>query len=234
MDTNTCRRPPWRQSKWIIPAALLLVVITVTVIVTTISGGPGRTATTAASPAGSCPAASTTSAGDAIPKAPPDDLRWKSLGAMLVPTSSTAGPERYAGAVWECYAHSPLGAVMAAYDIFAGLASPDWHTVADHEVVPGQGQQAFITASQSQTYQAPAPGAIAQAVGFEVVGYTPQQATIEALASAGDGYQADLRTVTWTDGDWKMVLTPDGDTGPDTQLVTSAGGFVLWGSAGNG
>jgi hypothetical protein len=30
-----------------------------------------------------------------------------------------------------------------------------------------------------------------------------------------------------------MVLTPDGTTGPDTQLVTSASGFVLWGD-GNG
>lgn len=231
MNTNAYRRPPWRQPRWIIPAALLLAVITATVIVTTVSGGQSRTASTAASPARSCPA---TSASDAVPTAPPDDLRWQNLGAMLVPTSATAGTARYTGAVWECYTHSPLGAVMAAYDIFAGLASPDWHAVADHEVVPGQGQQAFIAASQSQSYQAPPPGDIAQAVGFEVVGYTPQQATIEALASAGDGYQADLRTVTWADGDWKMVLTPDGSTGPDTQLVTSTGGFVLWGRAGNG
>jgi hypothetical protein len=232
MNTNTVRRPPWRQRRWIIPAALLVAIIIVTVILTTISGGQSRTATTAASPAGSCPA---TSASDAIPTAPPGDLRWQNLGAMLVPVSATSGPARYAGAVWECYAHSPLGAVMAAYDIFAGLASPDWRTVAGHEVVPGRGQRAFIAASQSQAYQAPPPGAIAQAVGFEVVSYTLQQATIEALASAGeDAYQADERTVAWVDGDWKMVLTPDGDTGPDTQLVTSAGGFVLWGSAGNG
>jgi hypothetical protein len=232
MDTNTDRRPLWRRPRWVTATALLLAIITATVVVTTINGGQGRKATTSASQSRSCPEIN---ASDATPTAPPDDLRWKNLGAMLVPTSATAGPTRYDGPVWSCYAHSPLGAVMAAYDIFAGLASPDWHTVAEHEVAPGPGQQAFITASQSQTYQAPPPGSIAQAVGFEVVSYTPQQATIEALASAGtDAYQADERTVAWIDDDWKMILTPGGSTGPDIQLVTSAGGFVLWGGAGNG
>jgi hypothetical protein len=127
-----------------------------------------------------------------------------------------------------------MGAVIAAYGIAAGLISPGWHTVAEHEVFPGQGQQAFIAAGESQTYQLPAPGDIAQAVGFEVVTYTPLQATVETLADAGNGqYQANEFTVAWTDADWKMVLSPDGKAGPDPQLVTSANGFVLW-SGNNG
>lgn len=223
-----------QRARWLVPAALLLALgLTAAIVLATSDGkGRGTAGKNAAGRPQSCPASSVS---NNMPTAPPSDLAWNNVGGMLIPSSATAGPARYQGDVWSCYAHSPMGAVMAAYDIFAGLGSPDWHAVAEHEIVPGPGQQAFITISDSQTYQAPPPGAIAQAVGFEVVAYTPQQATIEALASAGtDAYQADVRTVAWVDGDWKMVVTPDGKTGPDTQLVTSAGGFVLWGSAGNG
>jgi hypothetical protein len=219
-----------RRNCWIIAATALAITAAVAIVLAIPAPGTSPR-TTAQKHTGSCPA---TTSGTSIPTTPPPDLRWKSAGPILVPTSAAEGPASYDGPVWTCYAHTPMGAVLAAYDIFAGLASPDWRAVAGREVVPGQGQQAFIRAGEQQTYQAPAPGEIAPAVGFEVVSYTPQQATIEILADAGDGYQADDRTVAWTDGDWKMVLTPEGTSGPDTQLVTSADGFVLWGSAGNG
>ncbi len=219
-----------RRPRWLVPAALLLALGVTAVIVLTVSGGSPHTTASLPGQAQPCPAGPVS---DTIPTAPPADLVWKNIGGMLVPTSPTAGPTRYQGPVWSCYAHSPAGALMAAYDIFAGLVSPDWHTVAEHEIVPGPGQQAFIKAGESQTYQAPPPGDIAQAVGFEVVGYTPQQATIETLADGGEnGYQANQLTVGWDNGDWQLVVTPTGSSGPDPQLVTSTSGFVLWGENG--
>lgn len=165
-----------------------------------------------------------------IPVSPPPDLTWRSVGAVLVPTSATEGPTRYAGPTWSCYAHSPMGAVLASYGIFATLTSPGWRTVAESEIVPGPGQRAFIKAGGQQPYQAPQPGSIAQPVGFAVASYTPQQATIETLADDGNSqYQVTQRTVAWSGGDWKLVVTPDGGTGPDPQIVSSAAGFVLWG-----
>lgn len=123
-----------------------------------------------------------------------------------------------------------MGAALASYGIFATLASPGWHTVAESEIVPGPGQQAFIKAGDRQKFQAPQPGSIAQPVGFTVTSYTPQQATIETLADDGNSqYQVTQRTVAWSGGDWKLVVTPDGSTGPDPQIVSSAAGFVLWG-----
>jgi hypothetical protein len=229
MDSSYCKRPPWRRARWMITASLITaVVLTSAIVLATGGGGIGKPQAVPTQPPG-CPA---TAAGDALPAAPPGDVQWKSVGSIMVPTSATDGPARYDGAVWECYAHNPTGAVLAAYDIFAGLASPDWHVIAEHDVIPGQGQQAYIAASQSQTYSEPAPGGIAQAVGFEILAYTAQQATVETLADAGDDqYQASELTVAWYDGDWKMVLTPDGESGPDPQLVTSTDGFVLWGRA---
>jgi hypothetical protein len=224
MNAKTGRRP-----KWLVPAALLVALAVTAAIVLAVSGSgtAGKPATASAQPGGSCPAGPVS---DTIPAAAPSDLVWKNIAGMLVPTSPTAGPTRYQGPVWSCYAHTPTGSVMAAYDIFAGLISPNWHTIAEREIVPGPGQQAYITASESQPYQAVPPGDIPQAVGFEVVGYTPQQATIETLQDGGEnGYQANQLTVAWDDGDWKLVVTPDGSSGPDPQLVTSASGFVLWG-----
>lgn len=218
------------RRRWLVPAALLLALGATAVIILAVSGGTSHKTASSQGQAQACPAGPVS---DTIPTAPPTDLAWKNIGGMLVPTSPAAGPTRYQGPIWSCYAHSPAGAVMAAYDIFAGLVSPDWHTVAEHEILPGPGQQAFISAGESQTYQAPPPGDIAQAVGFEVVGYTPQQATIETLADGGEnGYQANQLTVAWDDGDWKMAVTPSGSSGPDPQLVTSTSGFVLWGENG--
>jgi hypothetical protein len=229
MNTTYSKRMPWRQARWIIPVAIIAAAILIAAIVlaTTGTSNNSRQASGNSSNTQTCPAGPVNGT---IPTAPPNDLAWKNIGGMLVPTSPTAGPTRYQGPVWSCYAHTPTGAVMAAYDIYAGLASPEWHTIAEREIIPGQGQQAFITAGESQAYQAVPPGDIAQAVGFEVVGYTAQQATIETLADGGEnGYQANQLTVAWDDGDWKMVVTPTGSSGPDPQLVTSTGGFVLWG-----
>jgi hypothetical protein len=123
-----------------------------------------------------------------------------------------------------------MGAVLASYDILAAVASPHWKTVAEQQILPGPGQQAFIKAGDSQKYQTPQPGSIAQPVGFQIVSYTPQQATVSALAEDGSSqYQAAQTTVAWSGGDWKLVVTPGGSTGPDPQLVSSSAGFVLWG-----
>jgi hypothetical protein len=221
------------RTKIITAAAVTTAILTAAAIVILATGGAPPAATTqpAQASGGQCPPAATD---DTIPAGPPPDLRWKSVGPWQVPTSATAGPARYDGPLWECFAHTPMGAVLAAYDILAGLASPDWRTVAEHQAVPGPGQQAFIAAGERQTYQAPAPGDIPPAVGFQVASYTPRQATVEALSNAGEDYQGIVLTVAWDSGDWKMVLTPDGSTGPDPQMIASAGGFTMWATAANG
>ncbi len=234
------QRPPWRQARWAVPAAVLLVaLIAAALVVLTGPGGSGphnATATSgshSASGGGGTAQATGCTASDSrqsIPTAPPSDLVWKNVGALLVPTSDASGPTRIDGPVWSCYAHTPMGAVMAAYAIFATLTSPGWHTVAEREIAPGPGRQAFIAAGLSQPYQPLSPQHAAQPAGFAVVTYTPAQATIETLSDAGSGqFQTDQRTVAWVGGDWKLVMTPDGTIGPDPQVVSSANGFVLWG-----
>lgn len=170
---------------------------------------------------------------NAMPTSPPRDVKWKNVGAFLVPTSGTYGPTRYQGPVWSCYSHTPMGAVMASSGILATLTGPDWKTVAEHEIMPGPGQEAFIAAGEKQKYTPPAPGSVSQPVGFQVVSYSPMSATVEALVGgAGSQYTVTEQTLAWSGGDWKLVVTPSGTTGPDAQTVSSSAGFVLWGAAG--
>lgn len=62
------------------------------------------------------------------PTAPPSDLTWRNVGTVLVPVSAADGPARHTGAAWSCYAHSPMGAVLASYGIPATLTGPGWLT----------------------------------------------------------------------------------------------------------
>jgi hypothetical protein len=214
-----------RKTRWAIGATIAIVVIAaIATVLATSTSAPNHTSTTHAKACDAGPPDSTS------PTAPPPDLEWKNIGPILVPVSATYGPTRYHRDLWTCYRHDPMGAVLAAYDIVAASITSEWLQVAEDQFAPGQGLQAYIAATRHQTFQPPQPDQVAQPVGFQVVSYTPQQATIETLADAGnDQYQVDQRTLAWDDGDWKLVLTPEGSIGPDPQLVSSASGFVLWG-----
>jgi len=147
---------------------------------------------------------------------------------MPVPVSRAAGPSLLAGAAWRCYAHSPNGAVMAAFGIPAALCGPRWRAATALEVLPGPGRQAFLAAGARQRFTPPS-GAVTPPVGFAVVSYTPSQATVEALVADGGGYAASFRTLAWAGGDWKLVMLPGGTAGPGPQVLTTTSGFTLWG-----
>lgn len=238
------RRPTWGAAAGI----LLVLAAAATVMLATGNGGNqhrpsavGTAHSRASSPAAASPASALPAAGacrtappsTSIPSSPPRDLAWRNVGAILAPTSASEGPTRYRGPIWSCYAHSPMGAVLATYDILDTLTGTQWKAVAEHEILPGPGQKAFIEAGDKQKYQPPKPGSVAQPVGFQVVSYTPQQATISALAEDGTTqYQVTQTSVAWSGGDWKLVVEPDGSSGPDPQVVSSSAGFVLWGGGG--
>jgi len=220
------------RKKAVIAAVAGAAVIAIVTIVVTQDGTQTR-APQAQSAKTTCPSSVQSSA---IPAAPPADLRWKGIGAIEVPTSASDGPFRVQGDVQSCFAHSPTGAVIAAYDIFGSLLSPQGLTSAALAgLAPGPGRQVYIAGTRAQGIPTLTPAELVQPVGFQVVSYTPQQATIETLASASSqSYQTDERTLVWSAGDWRLLLTPDGSIGPDPQVVQSAAGFVLWGGDGNG
>jgi hypothetical protein len=133
-----------------------------------------------------------------------------------------------------CYAHNPIGALLAAAQIPYRLTiSSDWRLMLNQQVMPGPGRAAFIRIeTESATNPGPPTpaGGYAQIAAFLFVTYTPQMAVIDLVSRGEEGGMAvGTYTVEWSDGDWKIALQPSGPVTPPTQDVTSTVGYVMWG-----
>lgn len=166
------------------------------------------------------------------PTEPPQDMRWKNVGADVIPTSASAGPTKYDGPVWSCFAHTPMGAVMAVHTITQHISHSGWRDVAKEQMVPGKGRDVFMRkrAREKSKTSGSAPNSTRYA-GFQVLGYSKKQASVMVLMElAKKAYYTIPIEVRWQDGDWKLVQRKDGSYSPNPSLVDSARGYVTWGS----
>ncbi|WP_158013636.1 hypothetical protein [Carbonactinospora thermoautotrophica] len=150
---------------------------------------------------------------------------------VAVPSSPTAGPAVVDGDVARCYAHTPTGALLAAWQIgIRYLVADDWRTVVAQQVMPGPGRDTYVRLRAQVTANSDQPGQYGQVAGFKFVTYTPQVAVIQLVSRFPTGsLQVITATVVWSDGDWKLQLQPDGSVSPSAQHVPSLAGFVVWG-----
>lgn len=234
------RRPPWRRFRWQITAAVVIIAVAAGALLLAqrvaqdarppVAAKPGAPA----SGAGGRPAGCRTDDADqAVPSTTPPDVTYQNVGAMLVPVSASAGPTHRNGPAWSCYAHTPMGAAIAAHVIAAQLATRDWRQVLNASVVDDAGRAAFIRASEHQTFHPLSPDEVVQPTGWQIVNYSPDQATVQTLSANGDGtWRVGTYTVRWDHGDWRLVMTNAGAPGPDPQTVASSAGFVRWPKAG--
>ncbi|MEI5523932.1 hypothetical protein WB401_18880 [Streptomyces brasiliscabiei] len=245
-------QPFWQQRGWILSAGFLVVLLVLAVLFAVTGSGSEGTAGSSgvpeAAPTSSAdegsdsgadrgtsdtrPAGCRTDDRDqAKPTEAPRDFRWKANGTGLVPVSKAAGPLTYDGPVWSCFAHTPLGAVMAVHSITDHLSYDGWREVVERQVVPGAGRDALV-ASRSQeadksTTGSPDAGGYA---GFTVLSYDETQATVMVLVRGmGEGgYGSASVTVRWRDGDWKLSPDPDGAVYSGVSQVSGTDGFVTW------
>ncbi|MET7457502.1 hypothetical protein ABZT03_37750 [Streptomyces sp. NPDC005574] len=235
--------PYWKQRSWQASAAFLALVVVLGAIAT-LTSGSGSSARAEASVSqgplsntvakkdgrpGGC--RTDDSAGDAIPKSVPKDITWHTLGIGRVPVSVSAGPTKFQGAVWWCFAHTPMGSVLAATVIPTQMSGSEWRTVTDQQVVAGQGRKLFVfqrTAVPDTDSSDSAPVTSSYA-GFQVTSYTGETATVRQLIKNEEGYASTSVSVRWSGGDWK--IEPDGSGGLYSQLAPeqSVVGYTLWG-----
>jgi hypothetical protein len=168
-----------------------------------------------------------------VPTTPPQGIGWFDYEGVLLPYSKTAGPVVVDGPVARGYAHTPLGALLAAEQIdVRNVVSPDgsWRQVADTQLTPGPGQEQWI-ALRNTVDDAPPAGGYGQPAGFRFVTYDPDQAVLQLVARFSTGaLQVTTVSVRWSDEDWKLQLQPDGSDSPTAQAVPSLDGFVAWGA----
>ncbi|MCN9241335.1 hypothetical protein NGF19_11130 [Streptomyces sp. RY43-2] len=243
-------QPFWQQRGWILSAGFLLVLVILSgFALMTRNGGdttegsgsptPSRSSAQDGKKGGKSgqddrPAGCHTDDSDQTkPTAPPKDFSWKAVGTDLVPVSKSAGPLKFDGPVWSCFAHTPTGAVFAAHAIPHHFGYAGWRDVAERQVVPGPGRDAFI-ANREKQQDASASGQPDGSgyAGFSILSYSKREATVMLLIRVPDTDQYGSLSVTvrWQDGDWKVAPDQDGAVYSGGARVDGTDGFVTWGA----
>ena len=166
----------------------------------------------------------------AVPQYTPQGITWQLYQTVALPYSKKAGPMAVDGGVARCYAHDPLGALLAASQISARyLVAPDWRRVLQLQVMPGKGRAAYAKLRAKYGGPGSQPSSVAQLAGFKFITYSPAIAVIDMAMSNGQGsLQAYPVTVVWSGGDWKLQLQPDGSDAPQALPISSLVGFATW------
>ncbi|MFF0516481.1 hypothetical protein [Streptomyces sp. NPDC004250] len=172
----------------------------------------------------------TSDAGDAVPMEPPEGIEWRMLGLVRVPVSAEAGPTRMDGGVWWCFAHTPLGAVLAAHTITAEITEKHWRAVLDRQVVAGQGRDIFefTRATEPDTIRGSASRSVATPAGFAVTSYTDSAAAVKLLLKTSSGYAESTFDLRWNGGDWRLLPSPHGALHSEASPMENPRGYVLW------
>jgi len=179
-------------------------------------------------------------------------LRWSDFHGVELPSSVPAGPREIRGGAAAGFAHSPLGALLAAVNIGV-RANAQWGPRIFAAVIRGQitgpdaaallasCQTAYDQASQAEGVTAGQPLGTADVAeeAFRWVAYTPAAAILD-LVSAGPGSNgATVRAsvqmeVIWDGGDWKVVAPPGGDWGNSAAGLSSLAGYTVFPGQGGG
>lgn len=230
---DTDGNQPWARTGFLLAGGFVVALVVMLIAVLATTGqedNTSRPASPAAAPAEQArPAAQDSTE---IPTAPPAGVRWELHRSIALPFHETAGPRSITGSVASGYAHTPTGALMAAAHIpVRKLVGPDWQAVLDQQVEPGPGREAYAQARAQVSNALPPPGELGQIAAFKFVNYSPDLATIQFVSrfAATGSMQVVTTTVVWRDGDWRLVLQPDGGESPSAQAVHSLTGFVPWG-----
>ncbi len=240
----------------ILPAAAVAAILLGAGLALALTGPPASRspAATATAPASPGPAG-TAGSGQGQPQVPRVSLasvRWSSFYGVELPVSAQAGPYDTSGGMATGFAHTPLGALLAAVNIGV-RANAQWGPRIFTPVIRGQvtgpDAAALLAGCQAAYDQAAQSGGVTggQPLGtvdvieqaFRWITYTPSAAILD-LVSAGPGASgATVRAsvqmeVVWDGGGWKVVAPPGGDWGNSAAELSSLAGYTAFPGQGGG
>ncbi|MCQ4044277.1 hypothetical protein ACFOSC_29705 [Streptantibioticus rubrisoli] len=247
LPTGEERTSPFRRPGFL-AAAVFLAVVVVLAAVLVIANGGGKATTPVAKASGGQPTASgqstATSAPGAlgnacglsdtsqtVPTSTPPNIKWELVSGTAVPTSSIAGPGKESGGVPSCFAHTPLGALLAVSQIGQrmGVATNSQIVaILKSAAVPGPVLDSDIARLSSMTDQG-GNSPSGQLAGFQFVSYQPDTATINIVVKMPDSSMNTATfTLRWYQGDWKIQLQSTGADSSNVSQITSLDGYVPW------
>ncbi|WP_460649820.1 hypothetical protein [Kribbella endophytica] len=160
-------------------------------------------------------------------KAPPTD-GWEVSRRVVVPRSTTYGPGTTDDDGFRrCFAHSPTGAVYAAYNAIAALG--DQHQAIQTTkklMLPSQDTTTLLTKLKSEK---PTDGPAAQLAGYRILDATEDRVTVVLALPVEEEYMSANLTLVWHDDDWRVVPPKPGDTfGAPFSQHRDLDDFVTW------
>lgn len=166
-----------------------------------------------------------------IPTAAPD-AEWVEYGPLRIPSDDAIGPGKVEGPVWECFAHTPTGALFAAAYMTTGLGWRNYEAVANANAVQNDGLRPFLAERAADPVVEIKPGQAPAIAGFRFENYDGKTATIQIGVVYGSNERMLRVFLTWDDdaSDWKVDLSK-GDPTLVTNEVTSIQNFTPWGES---
>jgi len=230
------RRNPWTRPGYITAATFLAALVILAIILVATSGGgtthttqtqasnpttssavPTSTSTTAANRT-----ACTLAAGNQdIPStSPPSGTSWQQVGSMSTPQApTTLGPQRTSGVFNTCFAHSPAGALLAAFNLWAEgtAANPS-------EVFQKLAVGAPKNLGNSDRLDSNGP---VQFAAYKYGSYSPSKANvIVVIKGQSGGLEGIGTTMEWMGTDWRYVFPVNGV--PPIARLSDLTGYVPW------
>jgi hypothetical protein len=170
------------------------------------------------------------STGDqSVPQQPPAVDGWEVSSRIVVPRSSGFGPARTdADGFRRCFAHSPTGAVYAAYSAYAAMADQDKVVATARKLmVPGPGTDTLIR--ELQTDQSASGYTVPQLAGYRVIDAGPDRVSLMLATSVNTAYMSLTLTLVWHDGDWRLQPPAAGEpVGAPFAQHRDLSDFVAW------
>lgn len=161
-------------------------------------------------------------------KAPTAD-GWEVSRRAVVPRSSAYGPAKTdADGFRHCFAHSPTGAVYAAYNVIAALADQSKAAgTVGKLMVAGRDTDALLREVRKET--ADTTSSPPQIAGYRVVDASRDRVTVMLAMPVQTEYMSATFTLTWQAGDWRLVPPSDGGSvGTPYAQHRTLNDFVAW------
>jgi hypothetical protein len=166
----------------------------------------------------------------AIPsEQPPKADLWEISRRVVVPRSSAYGPGKTdSDGFRRCFAHSPTGAVYAAYNVIAALAdqSKIIPTVTKL-LVPGRDTDLLLQEVRKET--ADTASTPAQVAGYRIVDAGRDRVTIMLAMPVKTEFMSGTFTLSWQHGDWRLIPPPSAAAvGTPYSQHHNLNDFVAW------
>jgi hypothetical protein len=169
-------------------------------------------------------------AGDqAIPDKAPSVDSWEVSRRIVVPRSSAYGPRTTdADGFRHCFAHSPTGALYAAYSAIAAISDQSKVVpTARKLMVPGPATDSLIQELVIQ--QTSTDSSSIQPVGYRVIDAGPERATVMVAFPVESVYMSATLTLVWYQGDWRVQPPAPGEAvGAPFAQHRDLADFVNW------